>query len=419
MTSSPADAPRPEGPPLDAETRRLAASLEDGPLKRELLGAAWQAPTPEPVAEARGRYEARLEFTGTGREYFRIWIVHTLLSLLTLGIYSAWAKVRKARWFAQNTRLLGSAFDFDADPRRVLAGRVLALGLLLAYAHAFNWSATAGWLVDAALVLVGPWLFAGAQRFRLHRTRWRGLRFGFDVSATTVYTTCVPLILVWLLGSAIDHAGLGATGGLLASIGAPVVTLLLLPLMHARLKALQHRHARFGDLGFAFQPQTERMYMIWATALFAAVCVAVVASVMGAWMSSIRTPGSGETDGVLLAVLGGALGALATYIFAWPYFAAQMQAAVWDSTSCGPLRFRAEMRGGPLMRLVLRNVLLTALTLGLYWPFAAVALARYRVGSMVVCSDVPWPVAQGSAGGRAGGASGDASAEAFGLDLGW
>ena len=38
-----------------------------------------------------------MRFTGIGWEYFRIWVVNMLLTLLTLGIYSAWAKVRKAR----------------------------------------------------------------------------------------------------------------------------------------------------------------------------------------------------------------------------------------------------------------------------------------------------------------------------------
>ena len=37
-------------------------------------------------------------FHGNTREYFRIWIVNTLLTLLSFGVYSAWAKVRKRRY---------------------------------------------------------------------------------------------------------------------------------------------------------------------------------------------------------------------------------------------------------------------------------------------------------------------------------
>ena len=33
-----------------------------------------------------------LVFTGSGSEYFRIWIVNLLLMFVTLGIYFPWAK---------------------------------------------------------------------------------------------------------------------------------------------------------------------------------------------------------------------------------------------------------------------------------------------------------------------------------------
>lgn len=42
-------------------------------------------------------------FTGTARQYFGIWIVNLLLTLLTLGVYAARAKVRTKRYFYGNT----------------------------------------------------------------------------------------------------------------------------------------------------------------------------------------------------------------------------------------------------------------------------------------------------------------------------
>ncbi|HEY1043658.1 MAG TPA: DUF898 family protein, partial [Telluria sp.] len=53
--------------------------------------------------------ETRLEFTGSGSEYFRIWIVNILLSIVTLGIYSAWAKVKANKYLYSCTRLNGSS----------------------------------------------------------------------------------------------------------------------------------------------------------------------------------------------------------------------------------------------------------------------------------------------------------------------
>ncbi len=41
------------------------------------------------AAQARS---SRINFSGRGSEFFGIWIVNVLLSILTLGIYSAWAK---------------------------------------------------------------------------------------------------------------------------------------------------------------------------------------------------------------------------------------------------------------------------------------------------------------------------------------
>ena len=71
-------------------------------------------------------------FTGTEREYFGIWIVNVLLTIVTLGIYSAWAKVRRNRYFYGNTQLAGGAFDYHAPPLRILIGRIIVLVIFVA-----------------------------------------------------------------------------------------------------------------------------------------------------------------------------------------------------------------------------------------------------------------------------------------------
>ena len=100
----------------------------------------------------------RLTFSGKGSEYFRIWIVNLALSILTLGIYSAWAKVRRLKYFYQNTRLADSSFDFHGDPLAILKGRVIAVILLLAYNFSGMISPQAALATLALLVLVFPWL---------------------------------------------------------------------------------------------------------------------------------------------------------------------------------------------------------------------------------------------------------------------
>ena len=56
--------------------------------------AAPPPPASPPSPTQPPAHVAALTFTGRGGEYFRIWVVNLLLTLITFGLYSAWAKVR-------------------------------------------------------------------------------------------------------------------------------------------------------------------------------------------------------------------------------------------------------------------------------------------------------------------------------------
>ncbi|MGB1834264.1 MAG: DUF898 family protein, partial [bacterium] len=71
------------------------------------------------------------EFTGKAKEFFGIWLSNLLLSILTLGIYSAWAKVRRRRFFLGHTLIGGHRFDYHADPKVILKGRAVVVSVLV------------------------------------------------------------------------------------------------------------------------------------------------------------------------------------------------------------------------------------------------------------------------------------------------
>ncbi len=85
-----------------------------------------------------------IEFGASGSEYFRIWIVNLLLTLVTVGLYYPWARVRKLRYFYGNTRVAGHAFDFHGNPWRMLRGYLLVGALLVLYSLAGRISPAAG-----------------------------------------------------------------------------------------------------------------------------------------------------------------------------------------------------------------------------------------------------------------------------------
>ncbi len=82
-----------------------------------------------------GRADAlrRGEFRGSAGEYFGIWIVNILLTIITVGIYSAWAKVRRNRYFYGNSYVDGHSFDYHAKGLQIFIGRAIVFGYIIAY----------------------------------------------------------------------------------------------------------------------------------------------------------------------------------------------------------------------------------------------------------------------------------------------
>ena len=138
-----------------------------------------------------------IEFTGSGSEYFRVWIVNLLLILVTFGIYLPWAKVRKIKYFYSNTLIDGHALDFHGNPRKMLRGTALVAVFFLLYSQAFSVSPWAALVASVAIIALWPVLFRASMRFRLSNTSWRSLRFEFSGDLKeSFFTIGVPLALV-------------------------------------------------------------------------------------------------------------------------------------------------------------------------------------------------------------------------------
>lgn len=388
----------------------LADDLEDSPLRDELYGPRPAVPI---VAIAPPAYLYRMAFTGTGREYFRIWIVNLLLTLLTLGIYSAFAKVRKTRYYWQNTRLAGMAFEYYGNPWAILRGRILAVALLAIYTFGTSFSATAGLISVAVLIAVAPWLFLRSQQFKLRNTGHRGLRFGFHGTVREAYARFLPLLMVWFAPTLLT---LAADEVFVAAALAGLASGFLFPLMHHELKCFQHRNASYGDRRFSFSTARGAFYVAY---LVGAAIIIPVAMVIGAAAGAIvaATKSDGPPNMTYFFILGAAFGVLA-YLCVSPYLAAKLQQIVWERTSLPGVRFRTDIAAGPLYALVFKNMALTVLTLGLYWPFAAIAIARYRVEAFSAVGEVPIESIAASSHAAAGPATGEGAADLFGLDIG-
>jgi uncharacterized membrane protein YjgN (DUF898 family) len=308
-----------------------------------------------------------LRFTGSGAEYFGIWIVNLLLTIVTVGIYSAWAKVRRLKYFYRHTELAGSSFDFHGNPIRILIGRVLALAMLIGYNMSIRLHSPLTLLVVIVLAIALPWLLRNSLRFRLYNSSWRGTRFHFRGSVAGSYR-------VFLLNGFLT-----------------LITLYVLaPFFHQRLKAYQHDNSWFGRTRASFHARTGQFYVVYLLLLLAMVVLVIVFIKSGVFSAFAAVAQAQKHGGhidpralarTLLTFYGVAI---LTMLLIGSIFHALITNLVWNNTRLGEHRIECKLSPLALMWVGLSNFVLVVLTLGLFMPWAAVRLARIQVNAVTL-----------------------------------
>ncbi|CAH0227532.1 Inner membrane protein YjgN [Massilia sp. Bi118] len=353
-------------------------------------------------------------FSGSGGEYFRIWIVNLLLTVATLGIYSAWAKTRRLQYFYRNTQLAGASFDFRGNPAAILRGRLLAVVLLAAYHYAFGFSAVAGAVTVSLLVCLLPFMMRSALRFRLSNTWYRGLPFGFAGEIQPAYRAYALPVAMFVLP--------GALVALLPDrpmVSAVFLLYLLWPLMHGAMKRYQHSSLTYGDQRAEFGASSTELAAPYVVSFVAGIVVFVVLGMMMYAGSQLRADTGARGIASALIPLGAVLLVYLFLIFSALFVMVRMNNIAWSETRFPGVRIASAMRLRSYFRLQAVNVLLTLLTLGLFRPFAAVRTWRYRLAHVHVEAPDGFEAATGQASRRPATAAGDGSAEFLGLDLSW
>ncbi|RZI94074.1 MAG: DUF898 domain-containing protein [Variovorax sp.] len=382
-----------------------------------------------PAEPAAGR-RYPIEFTASGSEYFRIWIVNLLLIVLTLGIYLPWAKVRKLKYFYSNTWVGGDALDFHGEPKKMLRGTLIAAAFLIVYSVGSNFSGWAAVIAALAFVAVWPALFRAAMRFRLANTSWRGLRFHFTGDMRGAYGAMMPplalaLLPLAIIGVVIDpEAGgeLPAIPAMLMGLGT-MVFIFGLPYFLWRLKRYQHDNYALGGLQTKLKADVGVLYGIFIklmgiSTLAVLALVAVVA--LGAYTGIVGgKKGSGIGVAIVLGVaVIGILGVFVLNVLPKSYVQVRLQNLFWSTTGNEQMRFDSQLKFARFLPLQFKNYLLIFLTLGLYWPFAVVSTRRAQIEAMAIEARIDLDDLAQTAGSENPGATGDMAADLFGLDIG-
>ena len=349
--------------------------------------------------------ELAFTFTGSGKEYFKIWIVNLALTILTLGVYSAWATVRSKRYFYGNTWLDGANFEYHATPQQLLFGRLLALFLLGVYLLLSQFNPLANLLLISVLSLAIPWVMWRSLQFRARMSSYRNVRFGFSGSLAKAYLIpAIPLLITLVIGVLLsatifnlsardnDIVALG-TQWLLAFIPFSFVLgtfYLLIPYLQKAYTSYYLNHSQYGQATFSAQLSTGTYYGVYFKAfMLAMLCLPLIALVVGAigaaiagFISTINPTldnNSGMEFWLGLGVL--LLSYVPTLIIGaliQAYIQARLHNHMFEKLALDSyLTLHSSYSATTLWKLYLRNLMLLIITLGLAYPWVRVNLARY------------------------------------------
>ena len=287
---------------------------------------------------------ASIRFTGSAGEYFRVWIVNICLSVITLGIYSAWAKVRRKQYFYGNTVLDDSAFEYLANPKSILKGRLIVGGvvLLISLANQFLKIKIFGLIYLLAL----PFLLIKAARFNAVNSAYRNVRFNFGANFPEPkgrfkrYTPGYRETSQFLI---------------LPTVLVPITLGLLYPYYAFRKRQFMLQHSGYGTAEFDFDAKAGSFYRAY---------IKIVLVFLACMLGGIVTIG---------------IGLIPLYILFASYRDAAVGRLTWQHTTIGSLRFDCHWKTWSLFKLNFLNSVAIIFSLGLLVPWAEIRTARYQL----------------------------------------
>ena len=140
-----------------------------------------------------------LSFEGSGFEYFKIWIVNILLTVITVGLYYPWAKVRNRRYFYANTRFEDRSFEYHATGKQLFIGYLIAMALFIAFAVAQQISPIASGVGFIIFIFALPWIIWRSLKFSLRMTSFSNVRFSFEGGLGNAYLNFMVLPALFFL----------------------------------------------------------------------------------------------------------------------------------------------------------------------------------------------------------------------------
>jgi uncharacterized membrane protein YjgN (DUF898 family) len=334
-------------------------------------------------------------FHGQVGEYYRIWIVNTLLTIFTLGIYSAWAKVRTLKFMYGSTELAGSRFDFHGSPIAILKGRCIAAVVGLLYFFGASLHPLVGVFGILVIFLALPWLIVKSFQFRLAYTSYRNIRFSFRGNIKEGYKiwfrfVSIPAALMAISALYVYVSGAGATNSeassealmellpvLIIAVINIIYGFIIFPRFYTSVINFLYNNAYYGGSRASLDADAKSfsknvfmpyVFMIIGTVVIATVLILVSASlisVLGAFM------GIFTAIGVIALYFGIAASAL--------YLTYSIICYTWNRLKIDAHPTSARLVYVDYLKLCILNILAVGFTFGILYPWAKIRYQKYVI----------------------------------------
>jgi uncharacterized membrane protein YjgN (DUF898 family) len=324
------------------------------------------------------------QYDGDIGELYAIFLINLMLTIVTLGIFRFWAITRYRRYLWSHMRFQNENFEYTGRGRDLFLGLLMAIGILVGLAVVAGLLSALLSKIDRGLgalpmvalyVTIVTLAFAArfsAQRYRLSRTVWCGIRGGMQ-------------------GSALRYG----VRNLLYAVMVPFTLFQLVPWMQVRLAERRINASRFGNLAFAFRGRAVWLYLPYlAVFVGSALLFALIAGVLWAEVAPSISPliGSGAKDprllaaierATLLVIAGMILFGIGSGLIGCWYWA-RLGRHILGNTTLGPLRLSSAVTGPALLWLVLGNALIALFTFGFGLPVVVHRSARFLARTLLV-----------------------------------
>ncbi|MDR0579316.1 MAG: DUF898 domain-containing protein [Campylobacteraceae bacterium] len=298
------------------------------------------------------------EFRGNALDFFAIWFVNVVLTIITLGIYGAWAKVRNNQYIYGNTFLGNHSFEYTANPVKILIGRLIVLGVYAVFFTTYLLGYfQAAFVILALFVLLMPLLIRQALIFRAKYTRFHGLNFRYKATVGDFYK-------FFLL-----HGFLNL-----------ITIFIIFPFTYNRFKKLLINNTYYGNSNLSFYGGAEKFFFVYyIKTLILSLAFSVILGILIAIAVPLLKTVSPAGAFLMIVVYFAAI----TFSFVLQgSLDAWIGRVVYNDTSIEEYKMLNEWSAPKLSWIYLSNFFAVVFSLGLLYPWTKIRMIRYKLENM-------------------------------------